>query len=174
MLVYCGHGFCKKNSNKLFYKLFVKKNIILRISRKFNLKFKYISVHFRNTDIKNDKYIYLSKLKKLLTSKKIKYIYISTDDCNFLKFIKSELRNFNIFYSNEIPNFNGKNIHYNSKNKFDQIYNCLTDMYYILKSDYFIPSLNSGLSKWLIEIISSKSLKSNNIFNLKSNAEIIR
>ena len=81
--------------------------------------------------------------------------------------------NCKIFKVHNIPDFNGENIHLNSKNKFKQIYNCLTDMYYILKSDYFIPSYNSGLSKWLIQMILSKSKKSNNIFNIKSKAKIV-
>ena len=56
-------------------------------------------------------------------------------------------RQFNQKY---ITCFNGKNIHYNSKDKDLLIKNTLRDIYMIIKSNYFIPSLNSGISKWII------------------------
>ena len=39
---------------------------------------------------------------------------------------------------------------------FKQMYECLQDVYYILLSDVFIPSRNSGFSKCIIEMINKE------------------
>jgi len=65
------------------------------------------------------------------------------------------------------PKPNVKNQHYSSTNKeecYNQIYGTLRDLYFIFKSKYFIPSYNSGLSRFIIIQIAKK----NNIFNLES------
>ena len=46
-----------------------------------------------------------------------------------------------------------KNLHYEEKNKEKLFYNLILDMFFILKSDYFVPSINSGVSKILIQMI---------------------
>ena len=38
----------------------------------------------------------------------------------------------------------------------------------ILRSKFFIPSINSGVSKWIIQMINDK----NNIFDIKSETQI--
>ena len=46
------------------------------------------------------------------------------------------------------------------------MYDCLVDIYYILLSDVFIPSLNSGYSQNIIDMIRFKySIFPNNVSN---------
>lgn len=129
---------------------------------------KYISVHFRNTDYKNDIKIFISKIKESSEKYDIKDIYLATDDSKAFDIIREELKELNIIQYTK-PIGNCKNIHYGDPDKYKIIMNVLTDIYFILKSTYFIPSTNSGLSQWIIHMLKDK----NNLFNIKSNCKVI-
>lgn len=126
----------------------------------------YISVHYRNTDIKNNINIYIQKIRIFYKLRKVKTIYLATDDANALNIFKKRLPGYKIIQlANLKPNV--KNQHYSSATKeecYNQIYGTLRDLYFILQSKYFIPSYNSGLSRFIIMQI----VKKNNIFNLDS------
>jgi hypothetical protein len=126
----------------------------------------YISVHFRNTDIKNNINIFIKKIKIFYKLRKVKTVYLATDDANALNIFKKRLPGYKIIQlANPKPNV--KNQHYSSTNKeecYNQIYGTLRDLYFILKSKYFIPSYNSGLSRFIIMQIETK----NNIFSLEN------
>ena len=72
----------------------------------------YISVHFRNTDMKNSINNFIKQIRK--TSKKydIKNIFIATDDFFAFDRFKDFLPKLNFFKICTIPNCNGKNMHY--------------------------------------------------------------
>jgi len=146
----------------------VKKDIIEKIESKFNINEKYISVHFRNTDIKNNILVCISKINYVSKKYNIKTIYLATDDYSAFEKIKKVFPKLKIIQYTKPQNFRGKNIHYNTKDKYLLIFNCLLDIYVILRSTIFIPSMNSGLSKWII------SMKNNNIFDIKSDMHIIK
>ncbi len=134
-------------------------------------KNQYISIHFRNTDKKNDINIFLKKIKKVINEKKINIIYLATDDYNFYDNFRNNFDcNIEIIqYTKPIQlNENQKNIHYCTKDKDKLNYNTLVDMYMILNSTYFVPSINSGYSKFLCLMIQNKK----NIFNIISNTII--
>jgi len=124
----------------------------------------YISIHFRNTDLKNNINQFIAKLRALYYRSGISTVYFASDDCNsydifvkwfpYLKFIRKT-----------IPEPNITNLHYSSKNKFEEIYNCIRDIFFIVKSSYFIPSYNSGLSRMIIEQIRNKNLFFPNIIS---------
>jgi hypothetical protein len=137
----------------------VNDNIIEKIKKEFNIKEKYMGIHFRNTDIKNNKKEFLKKIKNSLND--IKLIYLGTDDCEMYNFLKNNLNNIKIIRKT-IPKCNIKNLHYTLENKYESIYNCLVDIYYLKNSNIFIPSINSGLSKW---ILTMRYIKKNDIFN---------
>ena len=149
------------------------KNIIEKIKLEKNLiKEYYISVHYRNTDIKNNFDKYIKKIKKIIKISNIKIIYLATDDYYaYDKFIKN-VTNIKIIQYSVPPQLlcKGKNIHYNMKDKYLLVFNCLVDMYMILNSTIFIPSYNSGLSSWLIQMINNKK----NIFDIKSQSIIVK
>ena len=68
-----------------------------------------------------------------------------------------------------LPEKGIRNLHYSTKNKFDEIYECLRDIFYISRSSYFIPSTNSGMSQLAINLIDGK----NSIIPLKSKSKTI-
>ena len=132
---------------------------------------KYISVHFRNTDMKNNIKDFIEKIKTTSNKYNIKNIFIASDDCNAFNTFKSNLKNLCFFQLFKPPNCNGKNIHYHYSNKKNLVLNSLFDLYMIGKSNYFIPSNNSGFSKW---IIYQKNNIKHNIFDEEFNfTEII-
>ena len=131
---------------------------------------KYISVHFRNTDMKNSIDDFINKIKNTSKNFKINNIFIATDDHQAFNKFKNSLLHLNFFQLSQPENLNGKNIHYHSTDKHKQIMNILIDIYMIIKSDYFIPSINSGVSKWIIH---QRLNKEDTIFDDDYNFKII-
>ena len=140
--------------------------ILTKLSTETKIVEPYISVHFRNTDIKNNINNFIIKIKILFKLRKIKKVYLATDDANALANFKKRLPGFDITQlSNPKPNV--KNQHYSSSNKeesYKQIYGTIRDLYFIFQSKYFIPSNNSGLSRFII----MQNKNKDNIFNLPS------
>jgi len=111
----------------------------------------FISVHFRNTNIKNNIKKKVNKVRDIVRQTKIRLVYIASDDCNALDNFKRFLPHVNfIGYTN------------NSNDKWRQIYDCLKDIYFILQSEIFIPSFNSSLSRMINAMIESNE----NLFDL--------
>ena len=119
----------------------------------------YISVHYRNTDIKNNINIFIKKIIFFCKIRKVKTVYLATDDANALNIFRKRLSGFKIIQLAN-PKSNVKNQHYSSTTKKD----CYNQIYGTLRDLYFIPSYNSGLSRFIIMQIAKK----NNIFNLES------
>lgn len=142
----CGKKYIKnlRLNNEILYQVF--DNTIETI-KDYN---KYISVHFRNTDMVNDIDIFIKKINDTSKLYEIDNVYIATDDYRSYDIFKLALPHLNLFRLTEPENIFGKNIHYHSSDKHKQLMNILTDIYMIIKSDYFIPSINSGISKWII------------------------
>lgn len=126
---------------------------------KFNNKVigdKYISIHFRNSDKKNNYLQFIRKTRETLNKyKMINTLYIASDDNEFYENMEKEFPNNNIirktFFKPGLIN-----LHYGVSDKKKQQYECLVDIYYILLSDVFIPSINSGMSKCIMHIIENK------------------
>jgi hypothetical protein len=164
-------GTSGRNGNWHWPNLKVTPTILKKLNAEKKIVEPYISVHYRNTDIKNNINNYINKIKNLFKLKKIKKVYLSTDDANALTNFKKSLPGFNIIQLTK-PKPNVKNQHYSSANKeecYKQIYETIRDLYFIFQSKYFIPSSNSGLSRFII--IQNK--KKDNIFNLPSTTIII-
>lgn len=126
----------------------VNKNIVDEISNK-KISEKYIGIHFRNTDMKNDINEFILKIKEL--SNLYNIIYFATDD--YMAIYKlTDLINFKIIQYTKPIDAKGHNIHYTNPNKDEIIMNSLIDMYYLTYSSYFIPSINSGFSKKILEL----------------------
>ncbi len=104
----------------------------------------YIGVHFRNTDIKNNIDVIINEIKKY---PKYRNVYLATDDYKAYDNFKKHLPNHNIYQYTKPINANGKPIHYNNDNKYILILNTLIDIYFLNKSDIFIPSMSSSISR---------------------------
>ncbi len=104
----------------------------------------YIGVHFRNTDIKNDIDKLITEIKK---HSNYTNIYLATDDYKAYELLKLALPNHNIYQYTKPINANGKPIHYNNDNKYILILNTLIDIYFLNRSNVFIPSLQSSISR---------------------------
>ena len=115
---------------------------------------KYIGIHFRNTDMKHDINLYLSKINFSFNSyPHINTLYIATDDPTFYDIVKLQFPNKNIIRSTIPESDTIKSLHYSCKDKVQQQLNCLIDVYNLLASDVFIPSANSGFSKTITLMI---------------------
>ncbi|MFH1729574.1 MAG: hypothetical protein ABIA04_14285 [Pseudomonadota bacterium] len=165
--VFGGHIF-------LWQKYYINPNIKVldSIKKSFEpkkIKEKYLSLHFRNTDIQNDISTFIEKIKINTKTHKIFNVYLASDDCFAFDQIQSRLQNINLIQYTKPGNFNKKNIHYNSSSKKQQTLNCLLDIFMIINSDFWIPSLNSGLSIWIKEMLDIKK----NIFDIKTKAKVV-
>jgi len=94
-------------------------------------------------------------IQKKIDETNIKTFYLATDCFYAHEKIINEIPNINII-QNTLPPPNISNLHYSSTDKYKQVYECLRDIYFILKSDHFIPSINSGMSLLIIEMKKSK------------------
>lgn len=129
----------------------VVKKIIDNLNKETKIDGKYIAGHFRNTDMKHDINEFIERVKEISNKTEIKTFYLATDDFFALEKIKNKLPNITII-QNTLPPANIGNLHYGSNDKYKQVYECLRDFYFILQSDYFIPSINSGMSMLIIEM----------------------
>lgn len=57
---------------------------------------------------------------------------------------------------NTVQPANIGNLYYGSNNKYKLVYECLRNFYFIIKSDEFIPSHKSGMSRLAIEMRKNK------------------
>jgi hypothetical protein len=117
---------------------------------------KYIAGHFRNTDMKHDINEFIDKVKETINKTGIKTFYLATDDSTARERIASELPVDITIVQNTVPPANIGNLHYGSKDKYKQVYECLRDFYFILGADEFIPSHKSGMSRLAIEMRKNK------------------
>jgi hypothetical protein len=117
---------------------------------------KYIAGHFRNTDMKHDINEFIDKVKETINKTGIKTFYLATDDSTARERIASELPVDITIVQNTVPPANIGNLHYGSKDKYKQVYECLRDFYFILGSDEFIPSRKSGMSRLAMEMRKNK------------------
>lgn len=130
---------------------------------------KYISVHFRNSDMKNNIQEFIQKIKKISQKNNIENVFIATDDSHAFYTFQSSLKHLHFFRLFDVPNCNGKNIHYHHNDKKEIVLSSLVDLYMIGKSNHFIPSKNSGFSKWIIH---QKNNLKHNIFDEQFNFKV--
>ena len=152
--MYCGPG--GHQHNLIIKYIRVNKNIYNMLKILYNSIHNCdIGIHFRNTDRKNNINEFISRIKKYNK----KTIYLATDDYNALRNFKDRLLDYNIITLTTPYNAYGKNIHYNNDNKDELIMNILIDMYILLKLDIFIHSSNSQISKLILHMRKSNSIK---------------
>lgn len=167
--LYCSY---KGNLKYLKY-ISLKKNIIANILKEPKIPKPYISVHFRNTDKKHNIAEFLSAIRKQLSKDKgkhIKDLYLASDDYHAFNKFKNVFKNLKI-HRYTVPKPGIRNLHYDkSIDKYVQLYECFRDMYFILASDYFVPSKWSGLSRLLLKMIKDNS----NFFHLNYNPYLLR
>ena len=171
--VYCGNG-NSNFKNPLWNSIQINsnvKNFIENICKKYE-NINYLSIHYRNTDMKHDIYDFINIIKKNTTTLKkllINNIYIASDDSNAYRQFKSLLPEFNVFKILNVKDTNnGENLHYQERNKNKILIDLFIDMYMICKSKIFIPSLKSGISHYLILNNNKK-----NILGIQSNFKVL-
>jgi hypothetical protein len=126
-----------------------------KIKRENNIDNRYLSVHFRNTDCKNDEALFFQKIKTNLNTYNIDTVYIASDDSVFYDNFSKMFTHIKMIRKT-YPPVGITNLHYTALDSKKQMYECLQDVYNILNSTIFIPSLNSGLSKRIIDMINNK------------------
>ena len=135
----------------------------LNLEEKINEK--YLSIHYRNTDMKHDINKFLIKARTVLNMTNIKILYLASDDNSAFSIFKSNFPDIKIIRKTIPDNSKKGSLHYISEDKDKQMYECLRDVYYILHSYIFIPSYKSSMSRGIINMI----IKNNTIFpNIKS------
>jgi len=151
VVVYAGTG-GTGDFHKYLFNIKINANYYRQLMDEIPIKSKYISVHFRNTDIQNNIYNYITKIQQIINKTGINNLYLATDDHNAYDIFKQNLKNV-VIHRKNIPPKVEKNLHHEEKNKEKLFYSLILDMFFILKSDYFVPSINSGVSKILIQMI---------------------
>ena len=117
---------------------------------------KYITGHFRNTDMKHDINEFIDKIKETINKTGINTFYLATDDSTAREKIATELPADITIIQNTVPPANIGNLHYGLKDKYKQVYECLRDFYFILGAEEFIPSRKSGMSRLIVEMRKNK------------------
>jgi len=150
VIIYAGaHGSLQIKNIKVVKKI----NDDLENERK--IEGKYIAGHFRNTDMKHDINEFIQRVKEIINKTEIKTFYLATDDSTARDKIATELPDITII-QNTVPPENIGNLHYGSKDKYKQVYECLRDFYFILGAEEFIPSRKSGMSRLIVEMRKNK------------------
>jgi len=164
--------FTTSHDSRKTYNIQINNDIINLLNKEEIINKKYISIHFRNTDKKNDINKFILCIKKLIKETNINILYLASDYNEAYDIILDSIPTLKIIRKT-IPKKNIINLHYSSKNKFQEIYECIRDVYYICKSTYFIPSINSNLSETIINRI-IKNKNHNFMFkDLVSNTKIV-
>lgn len=112
----------------------------------------YLGVHFRNTDISNDQEEFVAKTLRKADETGLKRIYLATDDFRSADFFEERLRGLDVIRLVDLPRKEFKNLHFGMRDKRLQVMNCLTDIYNLVKSHEFMPSENSSMSRWIMEM----------------------
>ena len=170
----------KKNNDRLIifsgYNSYITSGIISNNSVYNQLKNEdkitepYLSIHFRNTDMKHNIDKFISIAKTVINKTSIKTIYLASDDNLAYETFKKNIPDINIIRKTIPDNSKEGGIHYVAEDKNKQMYECLRDIYYILHSAIFIPSQKSAYSRSIINMIRNKKY----IFpDIKSNTLII-
>ena len=129
----------------------------------------YLSIHFRNTDMKHDINKFIKKIKKLSKYNNVYSLFLASDDYSAYKSIKDKLPHINIIRKSIPPINLNDDWSYAAEDKETQLYECLRDIYFILNSNYFIPSVKSSVSKSIITMIEQNNTI---ISNFKPHIEI--
>ncbi len=126
---------------------------------------KYIGVHFRNTDRKNEIQKFIHKIKIVSRKKGIKKIYLATDDYKAKNKFEAQLPGLEIIAYTKPYDFKdfrekgtfheGLPTHYFNPNAEEQTDGYFIDFYMLLKSTTFIPSSNAGISQtvWIMRML---------------------
>jgi len=147
IIVYVSSG-----GGELDKRIQVNDEIMKKLKAEEHIHEPYIAVHFRNTDRKNDIFQFIDSIKKVSTEQNINLLYIASDDYYAYEIMKKHLTDMKIVRK-VIPQKDVISLHYYAEDKYKQIYESLMDIYFILQSDYFVPSYNSGYSKGIIRMI---------------------
>ena len=96
------------------------------------------------------------RIKRLSKQKGVNTLFLASDDYNAYNDIKTSVPNMELIRKSFPPEGLNGDWSYEAEDKEQQLYECLRDVYYILKSSYFIPSNKSSVSKSIIKMIQEK------------------
>jgi hypothetical protein len=140
---------------KTKHNITVNNDIVKLLEKEELIKTPYISIHFRNTDKKNDIEPFIKKFRDIHDKTGINTLYLASDYFEAYGIFSNAFPQINIIRKT-IPPAGIYNLHYcSSINKFDEIYQSIRDIFYVTHSDYFIPSYNSGFSTLIIDQINN-------------------
>ena len=120
----CGGGErSKKSLRRLKLKKEVSDEIINRLKK---IEKPYSAIHIRNTDLKTD---YVSFFEEIAPEVRGKNILICSDDSDCIEYAKTYFTNSNIMSISNIPNTEGKALHYHrTKDKYKTNIDSLADL----------------------------------------------
>lgn len=132
-------------------------SILQRLENETIITEPYISIHYRNTDMKHDIRKFIKKIKRLSKYHKIKYLFLASDDYSAYDTIKKNIPHIEIIRKSHPPKDLTGDWSYKARDKNTQLYDFLRDIYFILKSNHFIPSNKSSVSKSIIKMIQNNN-----------------
>jgi len=165
-----GIGLLNPNSRLIWNRDFMVQGVVReRIQNEFRLRGDYLGLHFRNTDRKNDIREFGARIERASRKYRIRRLLIASDDHTAKQQFEFLFPNLEIHQLSTPGDFGGRNIHYHSDDRDAQIFECLMDIFALLNCSVFLPSMNSGLSKWVIKMATDRK----NIFGTKSRIRTI-
>lgn len=120
----------------------------------------FISIHYRNTDMKHDINVFINPILKQLKNKNTNHIFLATDDPNAKEAFQDKLLcencNIKVHTICQINDYNGQNLHYHEPDKHKLIIDLFIDIFIIMHSSFFFPSFLSSVSKLIVSCIKRK------------------
>lgn len=135
----------------------ISEEIMNRLEKEEKIKKPFISLHYRNSDMKHDIEPILDKISYITNNSKFETLYLASDDLSSYDKIKERFPSLEIVRKSFPPEgmkdawCDLENIDYD-----EQLYDFIRDVYYILNSALFIPSLKSSVSRGIIQMIQEK------------------
>ena len=139
--IYCGNGGLSRQKICRFIR--IKNDILIKILKyELNVKYDtYLAIHYRNTDIKNNIINFYDMIEKFQN------IYVATDDIMIVSKLQKKFPDKNILSFSEPEKSSIIPMHYLKKNKYNLVFNLLVDIFICTKSNDFVGSPNSSISR---------------------------
>ena len=134
----------------------ISEEIMNRLEKEEKIEKPFMSLHYRNSDMKHDIEPILDKISYITKNYKLETLYLASDDLSSYDKIKERFPSLEIVRKSLPPEGLKEDWSVYAEDKDNQLYEFLRDVYFILNSAVFIPSPKSSVSRGIIQMIQEK------------------
>lgn len=134
----------------------ISEEIMNRLEKEEKIEKPFMSLHYRNSDMKHDIEPFLDKISYITKNYKFETLYLASDDLSSHDKIKERFPSLEIVRKSLPPEEMKEEWSEYAEDKDKQLYEFLRDVYFILNSVLFIPSPKSSVSRGIIQMIQEK------------------